>query len=525
MVVLAGLTMSCSHAKPGVELKTVGSKQILVDKDGNEVIGSDHPYQYIKENLPHDDVLWVQQNDKWAFFDLSGNQLTPFIFDAMHPANVCSNKPTFWFCRDMRWFYKGLTVVEKDNQFAVMNRNMEYEVSWGEYDYISPLNIHGFMIVKKDKKFGLLNHKMKLVQPLVFDSISNKPALNREQDYPTFRGKRQDRYFIFDTLGNIIEKDGYDIIVPLQKNNYLVTKAELKWRIDKLGNKIEDDFSILYENGSGFIAEKDSLLGFVDKTGKTIIPLEYEDISPAIRGSWFVKKNEKWGAIIRGQQTIPFQYDFITNSFEKDNYIVVQNDKFGKINEKGEEIFPCKYDGITTWVEYGPNGHYVMIDNKMGLIRHDGSEVIPAIFDRVHWIDTTPWIKIWNAGKVGLYDMRQNDFLLPLEYDIVIVDKDWYEFEKDKPTQIITYKEGDINILDEQGNIMRTGVPKEEFSDKYDFDNDTDLNSAYSYTLSIMLHNRTYNVPDWHKESLEKKGKPVESVYYKMSWWRDVIKE
>ena len=77
----------------GVVVQKKGNKEVLIDTLGNEIIDKNHTYQAIKDNFPHDPILWIQKNGKWAFFDLKGNPLTPFIFDKIHPANICSYQP------------------------------------------------------------------------------------------------------------------------------------------------------------------------------------------------------------------------------------------------------------------------------------------------------------------------------------------------------------------------------------------------------------------------------------------------
>jgi len=498
------------------------TKCVLIDTLGNEIIGENHSYQEIKENFPHDNVLWIQKNDKWAFFDLKGNPLTPFIFDEMHPANICPYQPNLWYGERLRWFYKGLIVVEKDNQFAVLNEKMKYAIPWKKYQWISPMNISGLMIVKQKEKYGLLNHQFKLVQPIEFDTISNFPAEEHEQNYPSFWAKKNDKYYIFDTLG--CWKDGieYDNIKLLQANFYLVTKDGNQWRVDRNGSKVIENFTIVRDEGYGFLAKKDSLFGLIDIEGNIVLPFEYEDIICEHLGDIFVKKKGKWGIVNEdNEQLLPIEYDYIAYAWDdsgKDtgNYIVVQNDKFGKITKTGNEIFPCLYDGITTWVEYGPEGHYVMIDNRMGLIDRDGNVLVPVQYDRVGFIGGgTNWAEICDNNKIGLYDTKSKSFFLPLEYDYLCVDMDWFGF-KNTPTTIITYKNGIVNVLNEKGEIIRDNVSKTLIKSEFDIDIDAYQYSPCSYQLLMMHHNRTFNAPDCLLETLKEYNVPTESIYYKM---------
>ncbi len=514
----------------GVALIKKGNKEVLIDTLGNRIIGVNHGFDEINENFPFDHVLWMKKNEKYAFFDLKGKPLTPFIFDDMHPANICPYQPNLWNGKELRWFYKGLTVVEKNGQRAVLNEKMEYVVPWETYQWISPMSIGGLMIVKQKNKFGLLNHQLKLIQPIEFDTISNYPATRHEQNYPSFWAKKNGKYYIFDTLGQWKDNIEYDGVYLLQANFYLVWKEKMKWRLDRFGNHIIEDFTIVREDEDGFIVKKDSLLGYIDTRNELILPFEYEDIIGEHLGNIFVKKNGKWGVVNhKNQQLVPCKYDYITYAWDDDknkdgrNYIVVQNDKFGKVTKTGEEIFPCLYDGITTWVEYGPEGHYVMIGDKMGLIDEAGKTLIPIQYESVRCLYGTKWAIVYDKGKMGLFDIENNSFFLPLEYDFLRVDSDLYGFEDSKlygysrkPTRIVTYKNGVVNILDEKGEVVNSNISKSKLKKKLKIDVDAFQYSLCTYEMILMIHNRTFLPPDCLVKKIKKIGENPDAIYYKM---------
>ena len=467
-------------------------------------------------------IVGKKTGNKWAFFDLKSKPLTPFIFDEIHQANVCSYEPNQWYKEDLRWFYKGLTVVEKDGKFAVLNEKMEYIVNWDTYKWISPLSIGGLMIVKQNNQFGLLNHQLKLVQFVKFDTISNLPARDHEQNFPSFWARKNGKYYIFDSLGNWKDGIEYDNIKILQANFYLVTKKGESWRIDRNGTKIIENFTVVRDDENGFVAKKSSKFGLVDNEGEIILPFEYEDIICEHLGNIFVKKSGKWGVVNdENQRLIPCKYDYIAFAWDEisengRNYIVVQNDKFGKVTETGNEIFPCLYDGITTWVEYGPDGHYVKIGDKMGLIDYNGKVLIPVQYDKVGFIHGTSWAVVFDKGKMGLYNVKNKSFFLPLEYDFLYIDRDWIGLKKNKPTLILTYKDDIVNILDEKGKIVRSKVPKTEIKKLFAIDIDEQQYSPCSYETLLMVHNRTFQIPECLLETLTKNNTPIESIYYKM---------
>lgn len=465
------------------------------------------------------DIIGKESRNKWAFFDKKGKPLTPFIFDAIHSANICSYQPNLWHGENLKWFYKGLSVVEKDNQFAVLNKKMEYVVPWETYQWISPISIGGLMIVKQNNKYGFLNHEFKIVQPIEFDTISNTTLQSHEQDYPSFWAKKNDKYYIFDTLGYWSDSTAYDDIKLLHANFYLVSKDGKSWRIDRNGTKIIENFVVVRDDENGFIARKDSLFGLINIYGNEVLPFEYEDIISEHLGNIFIKKSGKWGSVNKvNQQLLSCKFDYIAYAWDdsgKDsgNYIVVQNDRFGKVNITGREIFPCIYDGITTWVEYVDYGHYVMIDNKMGLIDYNGNVLMPTLYEDFDYLFDLKWAIIYDKNKAGLINVIDTSFILPIEFDFLNV----IISGKAKSVRIITYKNGVINILNKSGKIIQSKVSKAQIKKLFDIDIDHSLNSLCSYKLLLMLHNRTYKPPSCLIEMLKYNSyKPVESIYYKM---------
>ena len=505
---------------PFVDTTTIHfiTKTILVDTLGNEIIGINHPYQSIKASFANSKFLRVGKNDKYAFFDLNAKELTPFIFDKIYPVNICTYQPKTYYCEVLRWFYKGVSLVEKDGQFALLNEKMEYVIPWQKYQWISPMNISGIMIVKKNNKYGLINHELMLVQPIEFDTISNYPARDHEQSFPSFWAKKDDKYLIIDSLGHWVDKIEYDELTVLKANFYLVNKNGKRWRVDRNGIPIIEDFEVIRDDDHGYVAIKDSLFGLINIEGDEILPFEYEDIVSEHLGNIFVKKNGKWGMVnAMNQQLIPCNYDYIAYACDKSgsdtaNYIVVQNDKFGKVSITGEEVFPCIYDGITTWVEYVNFGHYIMIGDKMGLIDYNGNTLMPPLHESIAYLFGKKWAIVYEKDKAGLFDVNTNTVLLPIEFDYL----DVVGFNNDTTLRIITYKNGVVNILNEQGNIIRSNASRTEIESEFQVDIDSNQHSLCSYELLMMIHNRTYKAPDCLLKTLKQYNISAESIYYQM---------
>lgn len=128
------------------------------------------------------------------------------------------------------------------------------------------------------------------------------------------------------------------------------------------------------------VAKLNGKYGFIDKTGKLVIPLIYDDVEDFFNeGLAGVKLNGKWGYIDKsGIVVIPFKYDFVW--LFKDGLAKVKlNGKCGFINKRGKEIIPLKYDFVDTAFSEGLAG--VELNRKCGFIDKSGIVVIPLKYD------------------------------------------------------------------------------------------------------------------------------------------------
>jgi hypothetical protein len=84
--------------------------------------------------------------------------------------------------------------------------------------------------------------------------------------------------------------------------------------------------------------------GYIDKSGKEIIPFKYEDAFDFCEGFGLVKFNDKYGFVNKsGKEVISIIYDD-ANDFSENYALVKQNNKYGYINKLGNIVIPIIYD-------------------------------------------------------------------------------------------------------------------------------------------------------------------------------------
>ena len=144
--------------------------------------------------------------------------------------------------------------------------------------------------------------------------------------------------------------------------------------------------------------------GFIDKTGREVIPCKYDWINLFLKGLAKVCLNWKWGFVdTTGREVIPCKYDYALNF--KDGLAKVElNAKMGIIDKTGREIYPCKYDSI--W-DFEEGLSKVRINDKWGFIDKTGREVIPCKYDNV-WSFSEGLAKVRLNRKWGYIDKQGN---------------------------------------------------------------------------------------------------------------------
>ena len=97
--------------------------------------------------------------------------------------------------------------------------------------------------------------------------------------------------------------------------------------------------------------------GFIDKTGKEIIPLKYEDVGKFKEGLAAVKLTGKWGFIDKsGAQIIPLQFEEVKYFYNGMSGAKLNN-LWGIIDKSGNEIVPFKYVAVS----YFDKNEYVQV--------------------------------------------------------------------------------------------------------------------------------------------------------------------
>jgi hypothetical protein len=237
----------------------------------------------------------------------------------------------------------------------------------------------------------------------------------------------------------------------------------------------------LHPGGLAPVRSANSKWGFVDKTGREVIPCKYDEAEDFSDGLARVQLNGKKGYVDRtGQEVIPCKYDRIMNFFE--GLAEVQlNGKWGYIDRTGQEVTPCKYDETMIFSEGLAK---VKLNGNYGYIDKTGQEVIPCKYDRIEEF-SEGLAEVRLNGKKGYVDKTGQE-VIPCKYDDMgdfseglakvqlngnygYIDKTGQEVIPCKYDRIMNFSEGlaKVQLNGNYGYIDKTG--QEVIPCKYDY--------------------------------------------------------
>lgn len=457
--------------EPGIAVvkKKSNRKFGVIDTLGREVL------PFIYDEIKHiDTILIANKNKKWAFFNPNGKQLTPSIFDEVVLSSMKYYTNFGLGYINKVYFNHNAVVVKKDNRYSFLDTKFEEIFPFGYFDEIKPLNYYGISVVRKGNKYGILNiNNLNDIQ--FYDSI----YLNRRYiDEPIYYYyvKRDNKIILLDTLANNSLNILFDSIRFLELNYSIAYADSSVYLINNIGNIITSEYKELRANdyNSRFlVARKDKDFGLIDYYNKEIISFNYQDIEyNQFTKLSFAKRNNKWGLIDEKEQVlIPHLYEFIMNACcydrdEKTAYIVNLNGKFGTIDIDNNIIIPIEYDKISSWVEYGPNAHFVKKDGKLGMISHSGKILLPTIYSSIYYLNDSI-LQVEIHDSVGFVTIN-NRIIIPIIYEGGYCDiKNDIFFYTPKQEKICMLSKGEWCCFNIKGKRINAKMTKKELKKYY----------------------------------------------------------
>lgn len=308
-----------------------------IDHDGKVCV----PCIYERGWRADGELISVRKNGKWGYLSMDGNVVIDFMLDVATPP------------------HKGYARIMANDNSAIY-----------KYDGIVPIETEceryysfadGLLKVLLNTRKGYRKDFLKGDgTTLLFNGVMSEVYTPNHGVIVTRRYEDGDPISgLYDYDGNSLlpESKVYEYIVPFGNNKLTIAAAgQLSGFIDRYGREIiplkYNDVRPYHEGVAAVSLPGKNIYsgywGFIDETGKEILPIKYNDVGDFHEGlAWVCKANDdkgfgfkggKFGFIDKkGNVVIPFMYDDVS-SFWHGKALVFLNNRFFYINKNGEQI-------------------------------------------------------------------------------------------------------------------------------------------------------------------------------------------
>ncbi|WP_459195439.1 WG repeat-containing protein [Wukongibacter baidiensis] len=388
----------------------------------------------------------VRRGEKWGYVNLQGEEVIDFIYD------------------DAYEFEENSAIIRIEDKYGCINKNGELIIPV-KYDELR--NFNGVLIAGLEGKWGFIKNDGKwIVEPNVGDiqhilrdkehvtvhsgdlegiyKIQNgeiiriaEPKYNRIRpvrygDYDEYRftlfEKDKDEGYINPSSGYLDEKGNE--LIRSQKHFYSelsegmrrVKNDEDKWGYCDRNNNIvipfQYDEAESFYNGSAIVTV-DEKKGFIDKDGKWILEPQYESVQLMEMNGYYIAEDDEGQCLldVSNLDKISKKYDSIEPFCSTNLVPVIEEDKLGFINIKGEEIIKPEYDSEN--YSFSKECMAVSQNNQMFYIDEEGERIGDLVFEDANSF-TNGLAEVKLDGKWGVVD-RTGEIVVPCIFEEVYV--------------------------------------------------------------------------------------------------------
>jgi len=312
----------------------------------------------------------VALNGHYGFIDVKGKEIIPPKYDYVG-----------------LFFFNGIVTFKLNGKFGIVDKNGKELVPANKYDDVKIERLKGneasqnkFILAKQYNKYGFIDSAGNELVPLKYDRASIVAPFRA-------RAMLNGKEGLIDNTGKILIPLQYENISEYTSNKEILKTGVLRLTLNKKYGLADLNGKILlqpiYNNAvkdfsEGLtVVEQAGKCGYADKTGKVVIPLQYERAYQFSDGMATIYTNGKYGYINKlGKVVIPCQYamagSFVNGMAAVKNGV---DTKYGYIDKTGKLVVPFKYDLALDFDIYGEAKVY--IGNKWGKINSKGVVVTP----------------------------------------------------------------------------------------------------------------------------------------------------
>ena len=254
----------------------------IIDKEGNTVI----PFEYGKTSINNTNeyVIFADEGDNYGLMDIKGNVLIEPEYESIRGP-----------------FINNYFILLLDEKYGIQDSEGNVIIDF-EYDYIADFTSLDAIPVQNGGNSALINSENQIIVNYgKYEDIEEISIPGR------FVVELNDREGLIDGKGNMI--------IPI--NYYDIICSDLDYQSDKL-----------------ILVSDQNKYAYFNKDGKNVTGFIYDDGKEFKNGYAPVEKDGKWGYIdVSGKEIIPCQYN-LTFDFSKDNHAIVANVGNGYVDYK-----------------------------------------------------------------------------------------------------------------------------------------------------------------------------------------------
>lgn len=256
--------------KDGFIVKSDDGKYGVVDFSNNKVLEA--KYEGVTK-IYGNNFYVVKQNGKQVLLDKDGTEVLNSGFDEI--TAILKNT-------------ENGVIYKKNNKYGVMKTTGEVTLE-ASYDELKETK-SGIFIAKKDGKYGVIDLEKNSKIEFKYNAISyNEKADLYITEDEKFNNEILDNTYTVKLTGILVDLDSEKGYLELRQED------EYKYYNFKFEEKKESD---IFTSNTLFLSKKDGKYGFVDKEGKVVVDYIYDDAtSQNTYGYAGVKRDGKWGAI------------------------------------------------------------------------------------------------------------------------------------------------------------------------------------------------------------------------------------
>lgn len=223
--------------------------------------------------------------------------------------------------------------------------------------------------------------------------------------------------------------------------------------------------------------------GFLSSKGDTLWPAQFEQVHVTSYNEfvndycWVAKYKGYWGVIDRtGKNIIPFEYEEIADGANQSEFIFHKNGKVGVVSRIGAVVVEGTYDEIEVYPFVNRTYYHLKKDGLVGLMNEDHRLLFPPTYRHIHQLDNSDETNYDASNYIIAYD-TSGAYLIDTLGNKIIKEK-FHDFQHERIRLgcdtwtycFITYEtEGKATLYDAKGRKLSS----EPYDDIY-------LNTVYA---------------------------------------------